>query len=274
MNTTMFIPIKLKTSVQVPPTELLDDFNTVILSKLTKTYEGVCSRYGFIKSGSIEIVKRTPGKLMKQHFNGYIQFNVLCKAEVCNPGKDTVVEAKVVNKNALGILAESYIDGGSVPVLDIIVPKKTAGIVSEVDVDNVSIGDNIFVMIIGKRFQLNDTKISIIGRIVRDPKTATQTAVPLPNENIDGDGEAEGEAEGAEDGDAGSESEIYALSDVEGGVDAEDEGEPAAAEDDDENELVGGLLEDDEDDEFGLHDEEEDADESDEDRNDGEDNFE
>ena len=196
----MFFPIRFKTSVQLAPTDLHDDFDVVILGKLQRNLEGVCSRYGYIKPGSLEIIKRSAGKLMKQHFNGYVYFTVVCKGDVCNPAKDTVVEATVVNKNALGILAESHIDDSKTAVLDIIVPKKTAGIVSEIDVDSISIGDKIFVMVIGKRFQLNDTKISIIGKVVRDPKDA-----PVGPESVVEEGE----------GEAGSDSDLAELSDVE-----------------------------------------------------------
>jgi DNA-directed RNA polymerase subunit E'/Rpb7 len=181
----MIFPIRFKTSVQLGPTELTGDFDDVVLAKLRKNLEGVCSRHGYIRADSIEIIKRSPGKLMKQHFNGYIQFSVLCRGDVCNPAKDTVVEAKVVNKNALGLLAESYIEGDRIPVLDIIIPKKTAGIVSEIDVDDVSIGEKIYVMIIGKQYQLNDTKISIIGRIVRDPKMKQPLSPLQPQEGED-----------------------------------------------------------------------------------------
>lgn len=201
----MFLAVKFKTSVQLAPTDLHDDFDIVILSKLQRTLEGVCSKYGYIKRGSLEIVKRSAGKLMKQHFNGYIYFTVICKAKVCNPSKDMVVQAKVVLKNALGILAESYIDDSDIPVLDIIVPKKTAGIVSEIDVDDVNIGETVYITVIGKRFQLNDPKISIIGKIVRDPKEP-----PVITDDIIEEGEEEIESDDAEDVDVSDDEEADA----------------------------------------------------------------
>lgn len=216
----MFFPIRFKTSVQLAPTDLHDDFDIVILKKLRKTLEGVCSRFGYIKKNSITIVKRSAGKLMKQHFNGYVYFVVLCKAEVCNPAKDTIIETKVVNKNALGILAESYIEGNKTPVLDIIVPKRTAGIVSEIDVDTISIGDTIHIMVIGKRFQLNDKKISIIGKVVRNPNQAA--AVNNDGENVD-----EGEDVEAAEDEYGSDSDV---GEEEDGEEEDEEGEEEADE--------------------------------------------
>lgn len=243
----MFIPVRFKTSVQLAPTELTDEFDVVILQKLQKSLEGVCSRHGYIKTNSIEIVKRSMGKLMKQHFNGYIQFSVICRGEVCNPAKDTVVEAKVVNKNALGLLAESYVDDGDVPVLDIIVPKKTAGIVSEINSDDISIGDNIHVMIIGKRFQLNDTKISVIGKVVRNPKDI----VSMPIAESDDGTES---LDGADNTDIVSEgTDVSELSeDIEGGEVPADDG------DDEDIDLLNGRGIFDDDDDYDIEDNEDD----------------
>jgi hypothetical protein len=88
-----------------------------------------------------------------------------------------IVSAQVKNKNALGLLAESklLIDKDEIPVLDIIVPKKATGISSDIDLDEVQVGDQIWVMVMGKRYQLNDKIISIIGRAVKQP-SANETA--------------------------------------------------------------------------------------------------
>lgn len=170
----IFLPIKFKTSVQLTPAELIPDFEKIILIKLQRSLEGTCSRYGYIKRGSIEIIRRSFGQFMKQHFNGYTNFDVLCKGLACNPvqagpadKRGTIVRAKVINKNALGIHAESQLKDGT-PVLDIIVPKRSAGIESERDLEEIAIDEEIFIEVLGKRFQMNDTKISIIGRVLED----------------------------------------------------------------------------------------------------------
>jgi DNA-directed RNA polymerase subunit E'/Rpb7 len=166
----MFLPVRFKTHIELAPSDLTDDFNIIIKDKLQSKLEGICTRYGYIKPNSIEIIRRSSGKFIKQHFNGYIHFDLLCVAEVCNPAKGFIVEAQVKNKNTLGLLAEGYmvVNSEKIPILDIIVPKKAAGILSEINIDEVEIGDVVNVMIMGKRFQMNDNKISIIGRVVRE----------------------------------------------------------------------------------------------------------
>lgn len=168
----MFLPVRFKTSVQIAPGDLNDNFDETIKAKLKDTLEGVCSRYGYIKPGSLEIIKRSAGLFTKQHFNGHLRFEIQCRGDVCNPAQGLVVQAVVKNKNAMGLLAESSIEiaNNTVPILDIIIPKKSNGIMSEIDLEEVQIGDHIYVMVMGKRYQLNDTSISIIGRAVKKPK--------------------------------------------------------------------------------------------------------
>lgn len=217
----MFFPIRFKTSVQLSPIELQDEFDAIILAKLQGSLEGVCSRYGYIKAGTLNIVKRSAGKLMKQHFNGYVYFTVICRGEVCNPAKDSIIEAKVMNKNALGILAESYIEGTEAPVLDIIVPKKTAGIISEIDVDTIEIGDMISVKVIGKRFHLNDSKISIIGKVMRESEAQGSDIEEVVDD--------EGAASESDYSDTGAESDVE-LDGGDGGEEGNEGGDGDGAE--------------------------------------------
>lgn len=180
----MFLPITFNTSIQLNPSELQINFEDTINKKLKLEYEGICSKYGFIKPNSIKIQKRSIGIFSKQHFNGNIQFDLQCNADVCNPIKGLVVEAIIKNKNALGLLAESSIeiDSKQVPVLDIIIPKKAAGIMSEIDLDSININDSIYVMVLSKRYQMNDNKIAIIGKAV---KSLDSTIDELAENKID-----------------------------------------------------------------------------------------
>lgn len=168
----MFLPIRFRTNIQLPIADLRGDFGEILVQKLHNELAGKCSRFGFIKPNSIQIEKRSCGKFIKQHFNGYITYELICRSEVCNPPKDSKVEAVVKNKNALGILAESSItiDGKDITILDIIIPRRAAGITSEIDLDTLNIGDKFHIMVMGKCYQLNDSKISIIGRAIHPTK--------------------------------------------------------------------------------------------------------
>jgi len=173
--TELFIPIKFKTNVVLKPSEMDSDFETTILKKLKTLYENVCSKYGYIKNNSIKIIKRSIGIIKSQHFNGNVCFDVICTAEICNPIQGSVIKCKVKAKNSLGLLAEGYYD--KIPILEIIVPKISAGIQSEVNLDTINIGQEIKIEVCGKKYQLFDKHISIIGKAIKNKEEFIKTAI-------------------------------------------------------------------------------------------------
>ena len=232
----LFLPIKFKTTVQLNPNEMDARYQERLMTKLQQEYEGICSKYGYIKPNTIEIVKRSCGQIQKAYFNGCIKFEVLCRAEVCNPVPGSIVEAIVKNKNQLGVLAESYIDMKDtqrVPILDIIIPIKSAGIISQIPLEQVQIGETIHVEVMGKKFQMKDKKISIIGRGVVSSDSKIKE-VPLEEED--------------EELQRPEEEEILpTLEEKKGGMDDEDdeeekdsEEEELSEEEEDDDELEGG----------------------------------
>ena len=197
----MFIPVRFRTTIQLPIAELHGVFDEIILSKLQDELEGKCSRFGFIKLDSLKIESRSCGRFIKQHFNGYVHYEVICRSEVCNPAKDSHIEAIVKNKNVMGILAESNIEinDKEVTILDIIVPRRAAGIVSEIDLDTLNIGDKFNVMVMGKSYQLNDSKISIIGRAIKKKNEQNINYIDGEEAGEDAAGESEDEGDAEED---------------------------------------------------------------------------
>ena len=173
--TELFIPIKFKTNVVLKPSEMDSDFENTILKKLKTLYENVCSKYGYIKNNSIKIIKRSIGIIKSQHFNGNVCFDVVCTAEICNPIQGSVIKCKVKAKNSLGLLAEGYYD--KIPILEIIIPKISAGIQSEVNLDTINIGQEIKIEVCGKKYQLFDKHISIIGKAIKNKEEFIKTAI-------------------------------------------------------------------------------------------------
>tara|TARA_B000000475_G_scaffold42080_2_gene31469 strand:- start:484 stop:1239 length:756 start_codon:yes stop_codon:yes gene_type:complete len=164
----LFTPIKFTTNIYLKPHELNMDYDTIFLKKIKKNLEGLCSKHGYIKKGSIKIIKKSIGKIIKDHFNGNVLYNIQCIGEICNPINGLISKCIVKNKNSMGLLAEGYYDNDA--ILDIIVPKITATIKSELNLDEINIGDEIFIEICGVKLLLYDTKISIIGKVIK-PKS-------------------------------------------------------------------------------------------------------
>ena len=166
MSSDLFIPIKFKTNVIILPNELDLDFEKTILKKIKENYENICSKYGYIKNNSIKIIKRSIGLVKNQHFNGNTNFCVLCQAEICNPIQGSIIKCKVKNINKMGVLAEGYYD--NIPILEIIIPLNSAGIKSEINLETLVKGQEIKIEVCGKKYQLFDKHISIIGRAIKN----------------------------------------------------------------------------------------------------------
>jgi DNA-directed RNA polymerase subunit E'/Rpb7 len=175
MTTELFIPIKFRTTIILTPSEITKDFENTILTKLKINYENICSKYGYIKKDTIKIIKRSVGQLKKEHFNANVYFDVMCIAEICNPAQGSIIKCKVKAKNSLGVLAEGYYD--NIPILQIIIPKISAGIQSEINIDTISIGDDVKIEVCGKKYQLFDKHISIIGRAIKNKDEYIKTSI-------------------------------------------------------------------------------------------------
>jgi DNA-directed RNA polymerase subunit E'/Rpb7 len=184
MTAELFIPIKFRTTIILTPSEINRDYETTILTKLKNNYESICSKYGYIKKDTIKIIKRSVGQLKKEHFNSNCYFDVICIAEICNPAQGSIIKCKVKAKNSLGVLAEGYYD--NIPILQIIIPKISAGIQSEINIDTINIGDEIKIEVCGKKYQLFDKHISIIGRAIKSKDEYIKNSIVEEIDDNDG----------------------------------------------------------------------------------------
>ena len=182
----LFIPIKFNTSLHLKTTELGINIDEILLKKIKSNLENICSKHGYIKNNSIKIIKRSAGKLLVSQFNGNIQYNLQCIGEICNPAQGSILKCKVKAKNSLGLLAEGFYD--NIPILQIIVPKLSAGIKSEIDIEKVKIGEEITIEVCGKKFLLYDKYISIIGKAIKDTHADLHNIVDIQsNSDVDDD---------------------------------------------------------------------------------------
>jgi DNA-directed RNA polymerase subunit E'/Rpb7 len=178
---TMFMPIKFNTTVILTPKEFNKKFDNTILLKIKSTLENNCSKHGFIKKDSIKIIKRTAGYFKEAHLNGNIAYDLSCIAEICNPTQDSIIKCVIKAKNNLGLRAIGTFEDMS--ILEVIIPRITSGIQSEINIDDVNIGDNVNVRVCGKKFTLYDKMISIVGKIIKDKQEIIEIAEDIEEDN-------------------------------------------------------------------------------------------
>lgn len=159
MDDNLFYTGAFNQSISINPRDFkkykLDD---LILLELKKEIENKCLKYGFVKKDSIQVLKRTIGSLNSSQLNGSINYDINFSALVCNPTSGQTITCMVKNKNKMGILAEKK------PII-IVIAKNNMRNKSEFD--TIEIDSEINVEIIGSRFDLYDTNITAIGKIVK-----------------------------------------------------------------------------------------------------------
>lgn len=156
--------------IKLEPRSISKSFKTEILQRLRTKVEGLCSKHGYIKKDSVEIHKIAPGSVELISLCGNVVYDVYFHAEVCNPLLGSVVKANITNINRFGILAEAgYADNGSYQsVIEIIIAKNSINIQSDVNLEELKIGQEIRVEIIGRKFELGEAKISAVGRVIKE----------------------------------------------------------------------------------------------------------
>ena len=237
MESKIFTKVNLVDVVKLAPKFIGPKYHDYVLEKLAEKLEGKCTHHGYIKQKSINVLKMMPGKIEHIALNGYVLYNVSFTAEVCNPLVGSIVRCRVVNANKFGILAEAgfFVNTEHVNVLDIIVAKTSVNMVSDIDLEKIAIGDEITIEVMGKKYQLNDTKIYIVGRVVVDEKKVSKKNVPAKQNAIIDD---EGEGDDLPEGDVHEEEE-----DEEDEADGDEEDEEYDVEvEDEEHTTKGGAF--------------------------------
>jgi DNA-directed RNA polymerase subunit E'/Rpb7 len=139
----------------------------VIQTKLSQTYEGKCSKEGYIKNGSIQIVTYSSGVLD----NDYVIFDVSFECLICRPVDGMKILCKIDNVTKAGIRA-SYYNQSESPVTIFLARDHYAN--NPIFMKLVQ-GDLINVKVVGTRFELNDKNIYVIAELLRVKKQKNKT---------------------------------------------------------------------------------------------------
>lgn len=197
-------------SVILKPHRIGRNVKEVILAKLCETFEGVCSRHGFILPGSVRLHRSSPGSLEGANLNGDVRYDLQYHAMVCNPAIGSVISARVMNKSRFGFLLHSGASpakGGNAvaplsSIVETVVSKQAtySDLASDgnagdedvktkhvVDLEAIQIGDVVNVRVMGKKFHLNDRHIFIVGRIVERAPDRPPHLVPVIGDNNEED---------------------------------------------------------------------------------------
>jgi DNA-directed RNA polymerase subunit E'/Rpb7 len=147
----------LERPVSVHITNIGKTLTQTLENVIKKQYEGICTVEGFIKHDSVSIRSYSAGKAIGDN----ICFTVVFECHVCSPVEDMVIKCIARNVTKAGIRAESVL----VPSPVVVFVTRDHNYESDY-FSSISEGDTINIKVIGQRFELYDTHISIVAQLV------------------------------------------------------------------------------------------------------------
>jgi len=149
-----------------------ENIMALLHTTLISCIEGRCITEGFIKPRSTRIIDFKCGKIIAKN----VQFNIVIECLVCNPRAQSIISCVAKNITQAGIRAIS--DDEYSPIVVYIT--RDFGVDSDKTYYNsIKEGDKINIKVIGKRFEMNDKHIQIIGFLVHPKKERISVATPL-----------------------------------------------------------------------------------------------
>jgi len=130
---------------------------------LVSCIEGRCISEGFIKPETVKIVDFKCGKIVAKN----VQFNLVIECYVSNPVENSVIDCIASNITQAGIRAIS--NDKHLPVV-VYISRDYSMLTQNTFYNTIKEGDKISVRVIGKRFEMNDKFIQIIGELVSPKK--------------------------------------------------------------------------------------------------------
>jgi len=148
--------------ISVPIDLIGSNLINIIQTKISKSYEGKCSKEGYIKRGSIQIISYSSGILQ----DDFVIFDVSFECLICRPVEGMRILCKIDNITKAGIRA-SYYNQVESPITVFLARDHYANNPIFLKLNE---GDLINVKVIGTRFELNDKNIYIIAELLRKIK--------------------------------------------------------------------------------------------------------
>jgi len=152
----------LHRKISIPIHLIGSNLINIINMKLIKLFEGKCSKEGYIKNGSIQILTYSSGVLE----DNFILFDVSFECLICRPVEGMRILCKIDNITKAGIRA-SYHNQIESPVTIFLARDHYANNPLFLKLEE---GDVINVKVIGTRFELNDKNVYIIAELLKKVK--------------------------------------------------------------------------------------------------------
>jgi len=172
----MYQTIFVDKRIELTPKELSDartaeHIRDILVTKLKEQEEGKCNAEGYIRPGSIQLLRRSMGIAENGKFTGNWIFDCKIRCEILKPvaydPKDpdnttSVLTFKVLDVNKAGVMASLE------EAIRVLMPRDIHAHMPEFDA--LKVGDVVQVRMIRHRFQTNDPFIAAVGELATETK--------------------------------------------------------------------------------------------------------
>jgi len=146
----------LKYRLQLSSLDSGKDINQILLARLKQDVEGKCIKEGYVRKDSVEIIERSLGKLDRSHFSGGINYDIVYKADICNPVPGMEIKCVINSINKAGAFCN--VEDNDNPLQIFLATQK--------HYENKKFfllkdGMKIKVRVLGRKFEYNDNHIMI-----------------------------------------------------------------------------------------------------------------
>jgi DNA-directed RNA polymerase subunit E'/Rpb7 len=159
----VYIRSMLTTKLAIPITAIGKNIKQNLEKVISERCEGKCIPEGFVKPQSIEILTYSSGNVMGQN----VEFCVTYECLICNPVEGMLIECMTKTITKAGIHAEVVDEKGNIPITIFVARDHHY---KNAYFNDIKENEKIQVRVVGVRYELNDTYISVISKLI-DPKT-------------------------------------------------------------------------------------------------------
>ena len=161
----VFVPFCLQDRVHIEGRYVNRNTRETVVNKLKNGIEGICSKHGLIRTGSVDVRNISLGVLSAEDGGG-ATFNVTFEADVCNPRIGSTVKCRVENINNIATFASNS-EGDR--VVEMIIPPRPQEFTHVYPYKDLQVGHVLKICVVGKRFHLGQQKIVCAGQIASSP---------------------------------------------------------------------------------------------------------
>ena len=158
----LFLKSSIQTTLFIPFYAIGSNIKDVLEKELKERYERKCIREGYVRPNTIKIIQFSSGICRGND----VVFDVLYQAFICYPMEGTKIVIEITNVTKAGIRGKSR---DALSPIDVFVARDHH--VNDENFNTLQIGNEVYVEIIGHRYEINDRTISVIAELLSEQKS-------------------------------------------------------------------------------------------------------